>query len=369
MTVPARPRALVLSALAQGTGCGLRAEYFARALRRLGWDATLALPEGPPLPWSAEFLTGLPRLAAAGWGRFDLAVGIKPYPDVWTGLAVARWRGALTVVDVDDIDGGYRGGLAGVLGSALQAPALVTAALASTHHPLLRQRLVRRWGGERILDLPQGVDLDIFDPARLAPRSRAWRKARGLVGRTVLAFTAHLNVACQLELLLEVCGPWLRKHPRAVLVVAGGGPDLERFRALAAPMGRQVRFEGSVDPLEAAQALAASDVSVSVYGPGEGNRYRVPMKVAESLALGRPVVSNLIPGLAPLAPYLVEAAPEASQFARGLDRALRQGRARAISGRAYVRRHLDWTRVAADFLAQARRVHPRLPKAPQENDC
>ncbi len=58
-------------------------------------------------------------------------------------------------------------------------------------------------------------------------------------------------------------------------------------------------------PLQAATVLAACDVAVSVYGPAVGNRYRVPMKVAESLALAKPVVSNLVPGLLPLKPYLV----------------------------------------------------------------
>jgi len=182
----------------------------------------------------------------------------------------------------------------------------------------------------------------------------------------LLGFTAHLNVACQLELLLEAAGPWLRRRPNAALVVAGGGPLLERFRGLAAPLGAQVRFEGPQTPLQAAAVLAACDVSVSVYGPSLGNRYRVPMKVAESLALAKPVVSNLVPGLLPLRPYLVEAKAEASSFGRALDLALARGLPRARRGRDYVRRHLDWTRVAAAFLAQARQRHPALPRGRAE---
>ncbi|HXC65071.1 MAG TPA: hypothetical protein VNZ67_11985, partial [bacterium] len=159
-----KPRALVLSALAAGTGSCLRARYLAEALSRLGWDIELAVPTGAPLPYSAEILVGAPRAALRSMGRFDLAVGVKPYPNVWMGLALARLRGALTVVDVDDADGAYRGGLLAGLTHALQAPAFGLAQLTSTHHPGLRRGLAARCGEGRVLDLAQGVDLGLFDP-------------------------------------------------------------------------------------------------------------------------------------------------------------------------------------------------------------
>jgi glycosyltransferase involved in cell wall biosynthesis len=361
-----KPRALVLSALAAGTGSHLRARYLAGALSRLGWEAELSAPSGGPLPYSAEIFAGAPRLALGSLRRVDLAVGVKPYPNVWMGLALARLRGALVVVDVDDADGAYRGGLLAGLTHGLQAPAFGLAHLASTHHPGLRRTLVERCGEERVLGLPQGVDLGLFDLAARRKDAAAWRLRAGLQGRVLLGFTAHLNVACQLELLLEVAGPWLRRHPRATLVVAGGGPLLGHFRGLAAPLGTQVRFEGPQTPLQAATVLAACDVAVSVYGPSAGNQFRVPMKVAESLALAKPVVSNLVPGLLPLRDYLHQADPSAASFGKALDRALAQGPSRGRRGRDYVRRNLDWTRVAAAFLAQARRFRPGLPRGEGE---
>jgi len=361
-----KPRALVLSALSLGTGSGLRARYLADALTRLGWDARLAAPAGAPWPYSAEILASAPRLARQGMGRFDLAVGVKPYPDVWLALGLARLRGALAVADVDDADGAYRGPWLGGLTHAMQAPAFRIAPLLSTHHPLLRRDLAGRYGEARILDLPQGVDLGLFDAAARRADAAAWRLRHGLKGKLLLGFTAHLNVACQLELLLKACAPWLRRHARACLVVAGGGPLLAHFKAMAAPLGAQARFEGPQTPLQAATVLAACDVSVSVYGPALGNQYRVPMKVAESLALAKPVVSNLVPGLLPLRPYLVEASPDPVRYGRALDQALKSGGARARLGRGYVRRHLDWTRVAGAFLAQARRRRPSLPRGQAE---
>jgi hypothetical protein len=361
-----KPRALVLSALAPGTGSCLRARYLAGALQRLGWEASLAAPGGDPLPYSAEILAGAPGLALRSLGRFDLAVGVKPYPDVWLGLALARLGGALTVVDVDDADGAYRGGPLAGLTHAIQAPAFAVAHLVSTHHPALRQGLVARCGEGRVLTLAQGVDLGLFDAKARREEALAWRRRAGLKGRILLGFTAHLNVACQLELLLTAAGPWLRRHANAALVVAGGGPLLGHFRRLAAPLGAQVRFEGPQTPLQAATVLAACDVAVSIYGPSAGNQFRVPMKVAEGLALARPVVSNLVPGLLPLRPYLFEAGPDAPSFGKALDRALSAGPDRARRGRAYVLRHLGWEGAAARFLDQARRFHPALPRGDWE---
>jgi glycosyltransferase involved in cell wall biosynthesis len=347
--------ALVVSALSLGTGSGLRARYLSEALARQGWASRLAAPAGPPQPYSSEILTGIPACLGAALPAVDLAVGVKPYPDVWLALALARWRGALTVVDVDDADGGYRGGWASVLTGWIQAPAFSIAQFASTHHPLLREALVQRLGAARVLDLPQGVDTACFDRARYRPKVKAWRRQQGLLDGPLLGFAAHLNVACQLDVLLGAVGPWLKRRPAATLVVAGGGPDLERFRALAAGFGRQVLFLGALSPEGVAQALSACDVGLSAYGDNPGNQHRVPMKVAEYLALGLPVVTTLIPGLKPLKPYVHAAEADPESFGRALNQALRPGaRGRAERGQAYVWRRLAWDRVALDLLDQLR---------------
>lgn len=357
------PRALVLSALSLGTGSGLRASYLQRALARLGWDASLAAPRGGPKPFSAELALGAPRLMLAANGRFDLAVAVKPYPDAWLGLAVARLRGAAVVVDVDDDDGGYRGGLLGALTKVLQAPAFAVAPWISSHHPLLREKLAAKHGADRVLELAQGVDLQVFQARQAgAPRPKGLEAAQPL-----LAFTAHLNVACQLDVLLPALGPWLQRHPGAVLAIAGHGPEAERFKALAAPWGSQIVFLGAVSPMEAAALLACADASLSAYGPGDGNRFRVPMKVAESLAVGTPVVSNLVPGLAPLQGYLHLTSLDPGAYGAALDQALRADDERTREGQAWVRRHLDWDRVAAGLLQQLRAQGVALPRAKGES--
>ena len=346
-------KALTLSALSLGTGSGLRAQYLSEALARTGWSSRLAAPKGKPKILSSEFVWSAPRCLAAALPAVDLAVGIKPYPNVWLALGLARLRGAITVVDVDDADGGYRGGLAGALTRLLQAPAFAIAHYVSTHHPLLKQALAARVGSGRVLDLAQGVDIRCFDPRRYRRRAKAWRKREALDRGPLLGFAAHLNVACQLDVLLDAVGPWLKRHPKAVLLVAGGGPDLARFQALAHPWGTQVRFLGSMSPAGIAEALCACDVGLSAYSDNPGNQTRVPMKVAEYLALGLPVVTHFIPGLQASKPYVHLSLDKPASFGAALDQALKPAaRLRAKRGQVFVRKTLAWDRVARQFVKQ-----------------
>ncbi len=352
-----RPRALVLSSLGRNTGCALRARYLAGALEALGWRVAAPAPPFPSLPGALEVFLSLPSyLLACLREKPDLAVAIKPYPNAWIPLWILRLLGRTAVADVDDLDGGYRGGLLGLLGRASQAPAFRLLDRFSTHHPELRRWLEEKQGvkPERVVWLGQGVDTDLFRPEAVpVEEAGACRLAAG--GRRVLLFSAHLNVACEFPLLLEWAAPLLKERADVVLVVAGGGPRLDEFKALAASAGLEGRclFTGALKPEGVRAWMALASACLAVYGPGEANRYRVPMKVGEYLAMGRPVVCNPIGGLAGLEPYLYTCGAEAGDFRRALGALLEGGGdGREERGREYARASLDWRRVAERFLKE-----------------
>lgn len=330
-----RRRAQVFSALGSGSGCALRARYLCDALQRQGWDARLVLPLLPNLPFSLEAFASLPRfLFKAMAARPDLAIGIKPYPNAWAALALARLMGADTVMDVDDLDGSWRGGPAGLLARLAQAPAFLFLNRFSTHHEGIRAALK---GKGEVLELDQGVDTAIFHPGK---KTRAEK---------ILLFTAHLNVACQLDLLIACTGPWLRQNPSWKLVVAGGGPLLRHFRKKHE--SPQVAFSGLLSPESVGDWIRRSRICLSAYGPQEGNLTRVPMKCGEYLACGKPVISNEIPGMKKLRRFVYLCRPDAESFGRELDRLSRgRGDGRERRGAAWVRRNLSWGLVARRFL-------------------
>ncbi len=116
-------------------------------------------------------------------------------------------------MDVDDADGAYRGGFLAGLTHAIQAPAFRLAHLASTHHPLLRQELAQRHGAGQGAGPSRRAWIwgSLTRPPAARPRPGLAPPRNGLSGRVLLGFTAHLNVACQLELLFEALWPWLRR--------------------------------------------------------------------------------------------------------------------------------------------------------------
>ncbi len=144
---------------------------------------------------------------------------------------------------------------------------------------------------ERVVVIPRGIDLDVFDPHAVpAPRiiqlSQRWRLPDGapvvmLPGRLTRwkGQTIFLDAIARLE--TEVC---------AVLV--GGHEGREDFRAELEERARRlgiagrVRFAGHCDDMPAALMLADVVVSASTDPEAFG---RVPV---EAQAMGRPVVAT-----------------------------------------------------------------------------
>jgi len=346
-------RALIYSALGPGSGCALRAQYLAEALQRQGWQVRLVVPRLRNQAYSLEALAALPRfLGAAIFHRYELAVGIKPYPHVWLGLWFARLRGAKAVLDIDDLDHAWRKGPAALLMRALQAPAFWLLKRFSTHHAGIRQHLAQEQGisAARIYDLPQGVDLHRFSPFSAA-QGLAFRKEQKLGPGKLLVFAAHLNVACQLERLLEKMGPLFHEKQPFTLVVAGGGPLYEKYKSAYADWPR-LRFTGPLEPSQAAQWMSAADLCLAYWDEGPANAHRVPMKVMEYLAVGRPVLCNLIPGLYGMERFLYLERRDAPEYVDLLRRLLKsRGDGREKKGQQWVRSHLSWDKVAKRFLA------------------
>ena len=329
-------KAVIFSALGPGSGCLLRAKYLSESLSRQGWESRLVSPWLSNRAFALESLASIPRfILIALVSGADLAVAIKPYPNCWMALWILRLKGAKVVMDVDDLDASWRGGALGALSAAIQAPAFRLLDSFSTHHPLIRESLAAHG---RVLDLGQGVDTRVFFPRRQKKEK-------------LLLYTAHLNVASQLEPLMGWVAPWLARHPEWSLVVAGGGPRLEAYRR--AFEGPQVLFTGALAPREVADWIGSAACCLSAYDGGPGNLARVPMKVGEYLAMAKPVVSNLIDGLKPLGAWIYACKPDAASYGRQLDRVcLRGGDGREKRGAAWVARELSSDAVTARFLGQ-----------------
>lgn len=281
--------------------------------------------------------------------RSDAVLVVKPYPTAVPALWVQRLKGARVVIDVDDLDYAYSRGWFRSLHQRLQKPWPAWADIVTYHNPGLLKPLRHffRVPPSRLVQLPQGVDRDIFNPgpakASPLPAVAAWLQGRPQKA-PLLAFTAHLNVACDLEPVLESFKWVLKSLPRAGLLVAGGGPDEARFRRLAGALGLKdsVCFTGMVSPAQVAACLKASDAALVYYRDTPVNRHRASMKLREALACGLKVVVTRVGEAAQWKNAVFLSAPSPAAFAKAVLAALR-GKKSTQAGSLLVK-NWDWVR-------------------------
>jgi glycosyltransferase involved in cell wall biosynthesis len=157
---------------------------------------------------------------------------------------------------------------------------------------LERELIERGVPPERILSLPNGVDLDVYRPARPAERT----ELRGRLGlppaRFVGTFVGRLHPVKDVDTLLGAAA----RVPELTLVVIGDGPERARLEAEAARLGLadRVSFRGSSEAV--GDFLRASDAFLlSSRGEGMSNA------LLEGMACGLPcLVSRSVGGAAEL---------------------------------------------------------------------
>jgi phosphatidylinositol alpha-1,6-mannosyltransferase len=221
-----------------------------------------------------------------------------------------------------------------------------------------RARLAPALGGRtRLAQLSPGVDVDLFTPDA---DGAAVRRRYGLGDAPVVVCVSRLVARKGQDVLVAGWPQVLARHPRARLLLVGGGPAEASLRRAVAARGLRdsVVLTGPVQPAELPAHYAAGDVfampcrtrraGLDVEGLG--------MVFLEAAACARPVVAGTSGG-APEA--VLEGAtghvvdPRSADAVAGAiaglladpDRARAMGKA----GRAWVEQRWSWTTIAATF--------------------
>jgi glycosyltransferase involved in cell wall biosynthesis len=194
-------------------------------------------------------------------------------------------------------------GVRGAMFSAYEhtvAPLLVRAAdrvcvLSGDHArsvPYLR-RLTER-APERLVEMPNGVDVEAFSPG---PDAVGLRARLGVPDDAVVAaFVATLDRAHHFKRLDVAIDALARPETAGVhLMVAGGGELLEGFRAraVAAGVGDRAHFLGAVPHGELPGVLRAADLLLLTTEPPES----FGIVLIEAMACGLPAIATDYPGV------------------------------------------------------------------------
>jgi glycosyltransferase involved in cell wall biosynthesis len=339
---------LILSSKGGGTGCALRARYIAEAFEKRGHEVHFIKPI-PSLPFWFDMVLSKPYyLFRSLFIKSDVAMAIKPYPTVVPALWVQKFKGAKVVIDVDDLDYDYSQGWFKQFHEWLQKPWPNRADLVTYHNPKLLEAIhnVFHVPKEKCVSLPQGVDTTLFSP-RASKKEDLPGQATALLkdkkARPLLVFTAHLNVACDLDPVLRSFEIILKTLPNAKLLVAGGGPDEGRFKRLAIDLGvaYSVHFTGYLSPRQVAACLKISDASLVYYSDIPVNKNRASMKLRESLASGCKVVATQVGEMGQFKNVVFLSQPDPAHFAGAILKALKAKKSTRQA--AILVKKWDWT--------------------------
>jgi len=235
---------------------------------------------------------------AAMESQADVIHICKPHPmNSLAGLVMGLLKAKKIFLDCDDLEIASNRFNSiwqkrGVAFFELTMPRLVNCITTNTY--FMRDRL--QAAGiplKKIFYLPNGVELSRFtlpDPALV----ERLRRELGLEGKEVVAFIGTVSLPSHpVDLLLKAFSILSQSHPQAVLLVIGGGEDIDTLKIQAQSLGmtKTIHFIGRVDPNDIKLYYKLADTTVDPVYDNDACRGRSPLKLFESWVSGIPIVT------------------------------------------------------------------------------
>lgn len=147
---------------------------------------------------------------------------------------------------------------------------------------------------KKLLYVPNGIDEERFGP--VDPKNVEELRFRlGLQGKMVISYIGSMSLPSHsIDILLNAFVYIEDQIPNAVLMLVGGGEDLDTLKTLAREWSIEDRvlFVGRVPPDDVPYYYAVSSVSVDPVYDNDAARGRCPLKIFESWACGVPIVTS-----------------------------------------------------------------------------
>jgi glycosyltransferase involved in cell wall biosynthesis len=342
-------RVIVVSSQSSDSGSNLRGRYIAKAIEKAG--AKVEFVNGvKAMPWMFDYVVSLFTYFRILFIPCDVIIGLKPYPNITLVMMIKKLLGSVTVIDIDDLDFGYRSGFISQLSRNLQLPFPQHFSLVTYHTEKLRPFLRNTFQVEesKLFKLPQGVDLDTFYPRDVSPLKAEFCTKHAIPGQKLVVYAGHLNVASDLDALFEIIKLAHEKFPGFRFIVIGGGPLEKKFHALAKRMGleEQTIFTGYLVPKDVVQYLLMGDAAIVYYKDREVNYFRESMKLREMLALGLKVVCNDVGDLRNFQDYTYQVKTDLQAASDMLVKVLTtKGDGREKKGLKFIQENMDWDKI------------------------
>ncbi|MEW6236042.1 MAG: glycosyltransferase family 4 protein [Candidatus Omnitrophota bacterium] len=159
----------------------------------------------------------------------------------------------------------------------------------------LKQKALQAGFDPRLMrHLPVGADVQRFRPDL---DGDAERKALELSpDKLVVLYLGQLEGAAHARRLVEAAPLVLAHAPDVQFLFAGGGEQLPELRRLAAasPAAHAIKITGYVEASRVPGVITAADICVACFDDDEASRCKSPLKIAEYLACGKPIVASRV---------------------------------------------------------------------------
>ncbi|NOZ63856.1 MAG: glycosyltransferase family 4 protein [Caldiserica bacterium] len=141
---------------------------------------------------------------------------------------------------------------------------------------------------ERIFRAPVGADLEKFRPGLPSGDIRK----RFSVEEELVIYMGQLHGGQYAELFIEAASILKKKYPAVTFAIVGGGYKEKTLQAYAERLDSGVMFTGLVPHEEIPRYINASDICVACFEDNQITRSKSPLKIAEYMACGKPVVAS-----------------------------------------------------------------------------
>jgi glycosyltransferase involved in cell wall biosynthesis len=229
---------------------------------------------------------------------FDLIHIAKPHPmNSLAGITIGRWRRRPVFLDCDD-DETASGNFSSkwqkmIVGFFERRVPLMVDWITTNTYPNQERLISYGVHPNRIQIIPNGVDLDRFFNVN-SDTQRALKESLRIRDEFVISYIGTLSKTSHaVDLLIQAFKIFQEKHSHSVLLLVGGGEDIEflKMEVSKVHLEDKVRFCGKISPEKVVDYYSISNVTVDPVRENQAARGRSPLKLFESWASGVPFVT------------------------------------------------------------------------------